>query len=109
VDDVSATGREGVREEMEDPVGSTIRKTVITELRACVKRRRTEPMLSLRSLVLAVGIPGIGISKRDEAEEWPEIAPESVAPPARLTGSGGGRVVVLEDGKDVVRECIGEG
>jgi len=61
-------------------------------------------MLSLWSLVLIVGTAGI--SKRDEAEEWVEIAPESVAPPARLTGSGGGRVVVLEDGKDVVRECI---
>jgi len=60
-------------------------------------------MLSLRSLVFVVG--RAGISKRDEAEEWPEIPPESVAPPARLSGSGGWRVVVLEDGNDVVREC----
>ena len=60
-------------------------------------------MLSLRSLVFAVG--KAGISKRDEAEEWPETPPESVAPPVRLTGSGGGRVVVLEDGNDVVRKC----
>jgi hypothetical protein len=57
-------------------------------------------MLSLRSLVFVVGRPGI--SKRDEAEDWPE----SVAPPARPTSSAGRRVVILEDGKDVVRECI---
>ena len=55
-------------------------------------------MLSLRSLVFGVG--KTAISKREEAEEWLEAPPESAATPARPAG---GRVLILEDGKDVVR------
>jgi len=58
-------------------------------------------MLSLRSLVFGVG--KTGNSRRDEAEEWPDIPPISVAAPTRLPCSDGGRAV--EVGKDVVRVC----
>lgn len=44
---------------------------------------RSEPMLSLRSLVFGVG--KTDISKREEVEEWLEAPPESAATPARLT------------------------
>lgn len=61
-------------------------------------------MLSLRSL--AFGAFGkTGISRRDEAEEWVETPPESVAIPTRLP-CGGGRELVLRIGKDVVRVCM---
>ena len=58
-------------------------------------------MLSLRSL----GTGRAGISKRDEAEDWPEVPPKSVAPPALLPCNGGRRVAPGA-GNDVVRECV---
>ena len=58
-------------------------------------------MLSLRSL----GTGTAGISKRDEAEDWPEVPPKSVTPPALLPCNSGRRVAP-EAGKDVVRECV---
>ncbi len=60
-------------------------------------------MLSLR--ILAFGAGRAGISKRDEAEDWPEVPPKSVAPPALLPCNSGRRVAP-ETGKDVVRECV---
>jgi len=60
-------------------------------------------MLSLR--ILGFGTGRAGISKRDEAEDWPEVPPKSVAPPALLPCNSGRRVAP-ETGKDVVRECV---
>lgn len=61
-------------------------------------------MLSLRSLGFGAGKEGI--SRRDEADDWPEIPPNSVAPPVLLACSGGGRMLMPEVGNDVVRECV---
>ena len=60
-------------------------------------------MLSLRSLGFGTG--RAGISKRDEAEDWPDVPLKSVAPPTLLPCNSGRRVPP-EAGKDVVRECV---
>jgi hypothetical protein len=62
-------------------------------------------MLSLRSRGFGTGKDVI--SRRDEAEDWPEIPPKSVAPPVLLTCIGGaGRMLMPDVGNDVVRECV---
>ncbi len=60
-------------------------------------------MLSLRSLGFGTG--RAGISKREEAEDWPEVPPKSGVAPTLLPCNGGGRVAA-EAGNDVVRECV---